>query len=146
MKEELVTFETAKLAKEVGFDIPCGQFYDILEEGCEPLGEPIDNIVLQQYRSFMLYEIVITDYNNRYDNLGNKIISHTCASAPTQSLLQRWLREKHNIHIRIYRNEDGLDKYTFNFDNPYKRSLNWYDTYEKALEAGLLQALKLIKK
>ena len=67
--------------------------------------------------------------------------------APTESLLQRWLREVHNIHITVY----SLDKkYWCNFRNIKDEDTvlfisENYQTYEKVLEIGLFEALKLIK-
>ena len=84
---------------------------------------------------------------NRHKNL------HEGYSAPTQSLLQRWLREKHNIHIEIELASDHelniLIPYIYQFDI-YKDGdgvfdRNFYNTYEEALEVGLYEALKLIK-
>jgi len=64
---------------------------------------------------------------------------------PTQSLLQKWLREKHNIYIWI---TDWDKKYgveiTDNEGNKYQSQ--GIGTYEQTLEVGLLEALKLIKK
>jgi len=67
--------------------------------------------------------------------------------APTQSLLQKWLREKHNIQITILRGFDGGSKNWFYIGEiglviANKRvSLG---TYEEALEEALLESLKLI--
>ena len=114
--EELISFETAKLAKEKGFKKLCGFSYDedgILTGNCE-----------QSYNYV----------------------------APTQSLLQKWLREKYKIHIVVYvmENSDGNIYYDFGL----KRIVNYlsdnsskpmkFSTYEKALEVGLQEALKLI--
>lgn len=58
----------------------------------------------------------------------------------TQSMLQRCLREEHNIHTLVYRwkTKDLLWHYrATNVDNTYK-------TFEEALEAGLQEALKLL--
>jgi len=86
--------------------------------------------------------------------------------APIQSLLQLWLRETHNIHIWIEPQRGNIQSYMLNIYNSnndeeyfmadygflegseqYKDSGDymWYDTYEDALEQGLLEALKLIK-
>lgn len=128
MKDELVSFKTAELAKEKRFDISPNHFY-----------REIDGIVK-----------VFEDYSD-------STIFDT--PAPTQSLLQRWLREKHGILV--------VPIYGYN-DNP-----NWsvhievielmkkdensvlisgidfqptlFETYEDALETGLYESLKLIK-
>lgn len=68
-------------------------------------------------------------------------------SLTSQSLLQKWLREKHNILVEI-----SFDTVTFGYRifNPFKSSdyfTNWkFQTwgYEEALEIGLQEALKLI--
>jgi hypothetical protein len=119
MKEQLISFETAKLAKEKGFN-----------EGC-------------------LY-----DYNNSSDlrkNVHSLFYNDSLDFyiAPTQSLLQKWLREVHNIDveaslvyrlntreylIRLYKNNTKIILSTFYY----------YKTYEEALEEGLYQALLLI--
>lgn len=62
----------------------------------------------------------------------------------TQSLLQRWLREKHNIHITINckRTDLSLDGFWYVVKS---LSSKMFNTYEQALEEGLYKALKLIK-
>ena len=93
-----------------------------------------------------MLEDLVEDWNT-YIDFDNE--SHEYVSAPSQSLLQKWLREKHNIHVwcelldrkNIYRakvcdNSPSLKYYGFWDD---KRS------YEEALEIGLQEALKLIK-
>ena len=72
------------------------------------------------------------------------------ALAPTQSELQKWLRDKHEIHINIGRsfkcyNVDFIIKYDKEEDNNIvlERDLfTDYNTYEEALEEGLIKALK----
>ena len=64
---------------------------------------------------------------------------------PTQSLLAKWLREKHNIHLIAYKNIniDGYDWCFITTDGI--TNINSYKTYEEAFEIGLQEALKLIK-
>lgn len=75
-------------------------------------------------------------------------------SAPTQSLLQKWLRERHRIHIAIngLYNNNIMIAYTFDIclvdANPYKEGIHsvmTYPTYEEALETALKQALNKIQ-
>ena len=128
MKEELVTFETAKLAKSRGFKAPCRSFYPTVD--------------VNGYEEGIL---------NEYCGYGH----YSFAEAPTQSLLQRWLREEHNILISIYSNASG---YLWNMMYAIGGTdIGWseysgddeasgtFTTYEKALEAGLQESLKLIK-
>lgn len=76
MEEELITYPTAVLAKEKGFNqLKQGVYYTKDKEHC---------LVGWGFKDdFAIY------------------------SAPTQSLLQKWLREVHNIHITIYYHKSG---------------------------------------
>ena len=71
------------------------------------------------------------------------------ALAPAQSLAQKWLREKHNIHVEIYRNASGWGWIltTTNTGSTLLEINNdiFFDTYEEALEEGLKEGLKLIE-
>ena len=62
----------------------------------------------------------------------------------SQSLLAKWLREEHNIHLIAYKNIniDGYDWCYITTDGI--TNINSYKTYEEALEAGLQEALKYI--
>lgn len=74
-------------------------------------------------------------------------------SVPPQSVAQKWLRETKNLHIEIYRNACGYGYIIVKANNG-----TWikaddskgpndggkWDTYEEALEAGLVESLKLI--
>ena len=112
--EELISFETAKLAKEKGFKKLCDFSYDddgILTGNCE-----------QSYNYV----------------------------ASTQSLLQKWLREKHHLIIIIaYQYEHDSTPYSYwiykEFQSlPINQWVNDLNTYEEALEAGLQKALSCI--
>lgn len=63
---------------------------------------------------------------------------------PTRSRLQRWLREKHNIVVWCEYAGNGWNL-IIDDDSPkgdlYKEG---FDTYEKALDKGLKEAIKLI--
>jgi hypothetical protein len=112
MKEQIISFKTALLAKEKGFKAFDADF----------------------------------DYIKMYNN-----ISKVDKYLPTQSLLQKWLRDKFHLDIRIASNsrtchfpviqllEDGGT-----LGKGQKGQIIMYQTYEKALEKGLQEALKLI--
>ena len=126
MEEQLISFETAKLAKEKGFDASCYDAFNskgnLYSNGwCEYL---YDNKVEIPFRSGVL---------ESQDVL-----------APTQSLLAKWLREEHNIHLIAYKNIniDGYDWCYITTDGI--TNINSYKTYEEAYEIGLQEALKLI--
>lgn len=134
MEEKLISFETAKLSKEKGFDYAVMSYYSHPTE----------------------YKPELTLYNiNEEDELDfrnwNKMDDFPWRyfSAPTQNFLQKWLRGKHNIHISIIFDENTANTYYFYKINSgdgfiKKESMHTFKTYEEALEIGLLTALKLI--
>src|SRR5574344_75318 len=72
IEEQYVSFETAKLAKEKGFDIPTRYGFS-------------------ERRSLV-----------RVDTSDNWNQDKELYSRPTQSLLARWLREIHNMCVEVY--------------------------------------------
>lgn len=132
MQEQLVTFETAKLAKEKGFNLPISsERHYFVSYGTS----------IQPYKWFPPEYFV--DY----------------IDAPTQSLLQKWLREEHKLEITLtyYSNESVKnwgDMIKGNYyigvtderdsDNPKWPFDGYFNSYEEALEIGLQEALKLI--
>ena len=81
-----------------------------------------------------------------------KMIKNEKFDKLTQSLLQKWLREEHNIHIGVELIEDGWIVQIFNIefqkteaDVEFDEYYSGYKTYEEALEKGLQESLKLIK-
>lgn len=73
---------------------------------------------------------------------GDFVESHKILTS--QSLLAKWLRENHNIHLIAYKNIniDGYDWCFITTDGI--TNINSYKTYEEAYEIGLREALKLI--
>jgi hypothetical protein len=125
MKESIVTFDTAKLAKEKGFE-PGSYSYSYNQEG-----------------SFMPQTRI-------YQGL----------AAPSQSLLQKWLRDEHQIHIEVVL-YDNSRTYHWEYRVVTSKDRDWNDidcfdsakrhynkeefvTFEESLEKGLQKALKLI--
>ena len=83
----------------------------------------------------------------------NDILPYRCYYQPTQSLLQKWLREIKNLHIAIIRDacgygydickaDNGTHIADGVFDGP--NDGGQWDTYEEALEVGIQEALKLV--
>jgi len=127
MEEQLISKETAKLAKLKKYNIPSYSYYDDFERD----GYKKDGI---HWLNLEESEPMI---NDKYKD--------DCYAAPTQGLLQKWLREKHGIHITVnyMREYQGtkIGEYHVIITN-----FNAFEsTYEKALELGLQKALKLIK-
>lgn len=124
MKEQLISLETAKLAKEKGFNEPCYAYYS-------------------ESRDLMDHISAFPGYYN----VGEQV---DILAAPTQSLLTKWLRETHKTYIQIFLvDEWGYWCYEIlTADSAPDRIVasgsKCYPTYEEALEEGLFQALKLI--
>lgn len=133
MKEQLINFETAKLAKEK-------DFFDknVLNE--TRISQPFfytKNGEIKEIKEAFLYE---KDFEIK-----------DCFNAPTQSLLQKWLREVHNIDISLQLNQFGYGyMYAVNDIKECKNiielkgGVNQKWNYEQALEIGLQEALKQI--
>ena len=125
MEDTRITFETAKLAKEKGFP-----------------QEP-NRLKIPYYNYKGEFKGDVKDWLRKY--LKNEDTSDVeSVSAPTQSLLAKWLREEHNIHLIAYKNIniDGYDWCYITTDGI--TNINSYKTYEEAYEIGLQEALKLI--
>lgn len=116
MKEQLIFFETAKLAKEKGFNWPVNRFFDEDDNIC-----PTFDSDYYEYANFNGFKL----------------------SCPTQSLLQKWLREKYNIQLFIFKQISCCWSWTI-WGESASTCLDRFDTYEQALEKGLQEALKLI--
>lgn len=133
MEDNLIAFETAKLAKNKGFSIPTKDFFGLIDKSLYALKEG------EKWKS-----------ENHNDN---ELMGKNRASAPTQSLLQRWLRETHNIHVTakvdiVLHRGYGYWLTYLQSDNTYNQDqfISYkYLTYEHALENGLLEALNLIE-
>jgi hypothetical protein len=124
MQSVIVDFQTAKLAKEKGFIGYKSKVHYRISEEC------LINGLIEDY----------ADHN----------LTENYFSAPTQSILQKWLRDNHNLIIIIQLDQTSYPKYCFNlykyedFGNYEEiKILNWglYRNYEKALEGALLYGL-----
>jgi thiamine kinase-like enzyme len=66
---------------------------------------------------------------------------------PTQTKLQRWLREVHNLHLHLNEKSSLRRKNYKNIKvSEYLSDVTeWDESFEKTIERGLLEALKLIR-
>lgn len=118
MKDEIVTFKIAKLARKKGLDFELD-----LGGNCNCYRKDGE---LTPYH-------VHTQYPDRKEYL----------YAPTQSFLQKWLREKHGLILWVaYTGVVGI-KWSYYIHG--RLGVFVGNSYEECLEAGLLDALKLIK-
>ena len=126
MEDTRVTFETAKLAKEKGFF------------------QETNRLEIPYYNYKGEFKGDVSDWRIRKYIRGENTSDIEFVSAPTQSVLAKWLREEHNIHLIAYKNIniDGYDWCYITTDGI--TNINSYKTYEEAYEIGLQEALKLI--
>jgi hypothetical protein len=128
MRDEIITKETAILAKEKGFDIDCTYLWGVVG-GYEGL--------------------------HKWDNI-NRLCNEKQFSAPSQTELQKWLREVHQIEAFVkviyapQLNREGSFMYwgmclTKNCIGDCDKATERKDKYEDALEGALVLALNLIK-
>lgn len=147
MQEQLVSFETAKLLKEKGFDVECRTYFDEKKFKQKPVkffGELNAN--------------ALTVWSDKL----KKNISANLISCPTQSLAQKWLREIHHIMIQIDFNSIPLTEKEYGYGVFILSNINdidetkwewhvlditdiWYKSYDEALEVGIVEALKIIQ-
>jgi hypothetical protein len=134
--ERIIEFNTAKLAKEKGFNIQ-------------------DELVGSHHYFYKSDKSLISG-----DNFAKQLLYH----APTQSVLQTWLRDNFRIHVSVnpwkdemsYVNSDEVPNEGFqvlyegnviNIDDDWNTFSNFshYTSYEECLENLLIEALKLIQ-
>jgi hypothetical protein len=138
MKEELVSFEVAKLAKEVGFNTIVDKYW------CNYYtGEPLNKWKLLPHKALTINWMEFP--------------------APTKSLLQRFIRESLGIHIVIspswcegeseasffyeLYNRDIQEEVFLNEDDKYNHgSTLYFASYEEALEDALKNSMLYAKK
>lgn len=142
MEDEIVSFETAMLLKEKGFNEPCSHYYE--DNDLYKLG---------------YYHGEGTGFVRNNSPINDRLLCEEMqCTAPTQSLAQKWLRETRNITFNANpHSNDGKiiyvvtikvissNKYVdFNvmMDNSNKATM--FDTYEDAIESGLKYCLKSI--
>ena len=119
IEEAYVSFETAKLLKEKGFNVSCYGRYSVRSKEFHlDTTKPCNNGGISQY------------------------------SAPTQQMAIRWLREVHKIFIEVYAEKaQNFEDIIFN-PEVWDENLNsiWgagcFTTYEQAVEAAIQYCLE----
>lgn len=131
IEESYVSRDTARMLKEAGFEANLKTTY-VEEEKDE--------------WAFWDSGTKRSDYNYFDDTI----------ACPTQALAARWLREKHRIVVDVTFIPPSVDGNQWQYfigemddmvwKGDFESSDRKYSTYEEALEAGLKEAIKLIKK
>lgn len=126
--EDYVSFETAKLLKEKGFDCPCKVWYAEYTSvwGGDPSGD----------RKYINIQF---DDKNRFD----EYYKFLC-NAPTLQMVMKWLREVHDLIINIFYDKDEIrwcaERYR-ELIGDYVL-IGYYNKYEQACEAAIKYCLE----
>lgn len=143
MEESFITFRAARKAKEHGFDWPVQSYYQSFR------GQP-PVIGGERYQTGGLIGTnlyyILGEMNHNDPSKGD---DEETWSRPTLTVLRKWLREKHQISIKI---DDfttmGRIRFDYNIselgsqeDSP----AGTFETYEQALEEALEIAFENLK-
>ena len=132
MRDDVILLETAKLARDKGFKVPCDgrYFWD------------------HKWQLSLKGAVKCSNDSDMKDR------SNVSYCAPTQSLIQKWLRDEHRIYVTVSSIEDG-ENILFDYSikqkaqifgySEIKTKLQEFKTYDEALESGIEKALNLIK-
>jgi hypothetical protein len=159
MKEQLITFETAKLAKEKGFDLPCHSYY--FEDGefkefkiNGTYGYYGDEYTVSRNEFY-------TNWNDKWKTTKKGDRCFGCDkepkyletfSAPTIAEVVMWLYEKHGIWVQVSMSKYGKlysnilkKESTKNLQNPIawemQVQLNDFNSPTEAYEAAIQYTL-----
>ena len=142
MGDEIVSFETAMLLKQKGFNEPCSYYYE--DNDLYKLG---------------YYHGDGTGFARNNSSINDRLLCEEMqCTAPTQSLAQKWLRETHHITFNAnpYPNDERIMYVVtikvissnkcidFNVMMDTSNKAIMFDTYEDAIESGLKYCLKSI--
>ena len=136
MDEQVVKIETAELADKKGFNEYCERWYtETLEH------DYTDHHNGNEYTfPYTPPRPWYTKYRAGYDR--------QLFRAPTQTTLQTWLRKTHEIHVEIYCNASGWGWILTKLNGTVIKEIlddMFFNEYEDALEAGIFEALNIIK-
>lgn len=161
MSNQIVTFPTAKLAKDLNFHEDCYAAYQVWRGNLRKAHKDNPDQALIKD---------VTEDSDPYSRQGHFIVKtfrnydHDLTAAPTQAKLHKWMRENHGLHVICIptvtsswtfksvtvlskRDDDVIMGIKSVSDLPPYKEVHGYDyrTYEDALEAGLLECLEQIK-
>ena len=149
-KDQVISLETAKLAKQKGFNAGVkGNYVEYLKTNKS------DNPSFRTKKGEVTYDSDYFINNDKMCDYSNE--NYTMYAAPTQSLLAKWLRDVHDIQVYAYSHtirdphpKMGTAKYRDYVAHVNEKEINdardeEYQTYEAALEAGLKYALNTLK-
>lgn len=135
-KNDYITFEVAKLLDEKGYDEDCSTRY---------ISDGKGRVEFEGWLEGKMHNGKMKD-GYLYDSY----------LAPSLYDMQKWLRNRYNIHIIVETDYNGMYSYKCSNSNDYETAIELdrlikgnneiyiYKSYEEALNEGILEALKLI--
>ena len=136
MKEELVSFSTAKLAKEKGFN------WKVLDTFASD-GMPVSRYAVNEDGLESYITTGDEDYLEEVMELSNSEMQSDFVARPTQSLLQKWFRDEKKIIIIVYNNPLGFSWEINKFNGALIEGTDdSFPYYEESLEDCLHHSLK----
>lgn len=141
MEDTIVKYGTAKLAVSKGYEGLIGTFRGHHYYNHNGI---LDGDVTEELREKLRLK---KEHNISFEE-ASKLNTLKSLPAPTQSLLQKWLRDNFNIHIEIIMVDTLTCTYAYHISstgNGIRPDSKLYDSYEECLEDGLLESLELIK-
>lgn len=128
--EDYVSFETAKLLKERGFNVPCRANY----RSCYP------------HDKVPFYHGLPKDFNGKeYERLNSEWFS-----APTIQMVMKWFLQEHNIYVNVVPSVEGCywtgkwHSYVANLNerDPVGRFIGTFNSCEEAAEEAIKYCLE----
>lgn len=156
MKEQPISFETAKLAHEKGYSSD-RRYEDkggyVLQD-CTVVKPGIPDPFEEKWEEGKYFKK--EPYLAEEDRYQQQRKRNVLIWAPTQAFLQKWLRKKHNLYVEAPINTHTSEKaFTWKiFGKRHKTDVFWclkdsngveYSSYEEALEEALKETLTLIE-
>ena len=125
--EDYVSFETAKLLREKGFDENCTQVYNLKNQ----------HLLMADF-----YSIGKFVYNSYLNKERPELIT-----APTLQMAMKWLREVYDCPVEILWHWDANSQYSewyfvHHMELKPLPQIQYYDTYEEACEAAIKYCLE----
>jgi len=153
MQEQIISIETAKLAKVKGFEIPTPRYY-------LPDGKLISNTKESYGETEYCFDV--DDFSENWNQKGLSVViddnnyfnpkTSEAYSAPTQSLLHDWLMETHKLFVDVTVQQFGygflfaiIDLSKLKCVKDLQGGPDYKYSHKGAFEAGLFEALKLIQ-
>ena len=130
--ESIVSYETAKLLKQAGFNDTCRAFWKVWNGKTN----------LYNCDKGQCFDYCCNNMFEMYNDSAEENVA-----APTLQMAMKWLRETHNLFVDTYYDYDFREGYKFSIHKLTKGTTlethnENYSTYEEACEEGIKHCLE----